>query len=141
MGSTHGYRVGKGPFAYLDVLFDGTNAEAYEAAKIELAGSLLAAAERRFGATDRKVQHFQGDWLGGAWSDLRPEETLKVGLTRAITRAQGDDPGHPKPMEFFWVTCDDHVFHVYCSDGPHQVTVIVATPFPATIIERQLYRN
>lgn len=135
MGSTHGYRLGKGPFAYLDGLFDGTDAAAYEAAKVKLAGSLQEAAANRFGATDPKVQHFQEDWLGRAWSDLRPEETLKAGLTRAITRAQGDDPSHPKPMEFFWVPCDDDVFHVYYSDGPHQVTVIIVTPFAGALDE------
>jgi hypothetical protein len=113
-------------------MFDGTNPSAYAAAKVKVAGSLKDAADARFGAGDPKVVHFQNDWLGGAyhWGNLKPEETLKAGLTQAITKAQGGDPTHPKPMEFIWVCARDKAFHVYYCDGPRQVTVIIFTPPP-----------
>jgi hypothetical protein len=123
--------VSKGPFAYLDVMFDGTNPAAYTEALTRLEGSLKAAAEARFGTSHPRVTHFQNDWLtSNHWNNLFPEETLKAGLKRAITTARGDDPLHPKPMEFFWVCAREHDFHVYYCEGLRQVTVIIFTPPP-----------
>jgi hypothetical protein len=132
MGSMPGYNVSKGPFAFLDGMFDGTNPSAYSDAKTMLAGPLKAAAEARFSAGNSVVTHFDDHWLtnGNHWQHLQPEETLKAGLTAAITKAQGGDPTHPKPMEFFWVCARDNEFHVYYCDGPRQVTVIILTPPP-----------
>lgn len=130
MASMPGYHVSKGPFAFLDQRFDGTNPANYQAALAALGGSLQAAAAARFGAGDQKTQHFQNDWLGGAnrWNALKPEETLRAGLTQAITKALQTNP--PKPMEFFWICALDRDFHVYFSDGPRQVNVFIFTPPP-----------
>jgi hypothetical protein len=132
MGSMPGYNVSKGPFAFLDDMFDGTNPQAYKNAKVMLAGSLKTAAEARFSPNNARVKHFDDHWLsdGNHWKHLRPEETLKAGLSNAITKAQGISPDHPKPMEFFWVCARDNEFHVYYCDGPRQVTVIILTPPP-----------
>ena len=132
MGSMPGYNVSKGPFAFLDGMFDGRNPQAYKDAKTMLAGSLKAAADARFSPTNARVKHFDDHWLnnGNHWKHLQPEETLKAGLTGAITKAQGIDPDHPKPIEFFWVCSRDNEFHVYYCEGAHQVTVIIFTPPP-----------
>jgi hypothetical protein len=132
MGSMPGYNVSKGPFAFLDAMFDGTNPQAYKDAKTMLAGSLKAAADARFTPGNTRVKHFDDHWLsnGNHWKHLQPEETLKAGLTSAIVKAQGIDPDHPKPMEFFWVCANENEFNVYFCDGPRQVTVIILTPPP-----------
>ena len=54
------------------------------------AGSLKAAADARFSPTNARVQHFDDHWLhnGNHWKHLQPEETLKAGLTAAISAAK-----------------------------------------------------
>jgi len=135
MASMPGYHVSKGPFGFLDGMFNGTDPTAYTAALSMLTGAagLQAAAVARFGATDARVQHFTNDWLGSGassnhWGQLKPEDTLKQGLIRAITKANATTP--PKPMEFFWVCAQDRDFHVYYCDGTQHVTVIIFTPPP-----------
>jgi hypothetical protein len=135
MASMPGYHVSKGPFKYLDQMFDGTNPQAYIDAKTRLAGSLLTAAEQRLGAGTAVVNHFNADWLGNSagWGHLKPGNALAAGLTAAIKAAQGpqgDAEQHPKPMEFLWVCANEREFHVYYSVTPRQVTVIVFTPLP-----------
>jgi hypothetical protein len=135
MASMPGYHVSKGPFSNLDRMFNGTDPAVYTNALLMLAGSLEVAAAARFGATSNLVTHFKTHWLSddnnsNHWKKLQPEATLKAGLTAAIKKAQGTDPDHPKPMEFFWVCADEGEFNVYYSAGDHQVTVIVFTPPP-----------
>jgi hypothetical protein len=136
MASMPGYHVSKGPFGYLDGMFDGTaaSAPAYTAALNTLTNDTLQnAAVARFGAGDARVQHFTTDWLGSGpgsnhWDQLKPADTLREGLIRAITKANATNP--PKPMAFFWVCALDRDFHIYYCDGPHHVTVIIFTPPP-----------
>jgi hypothetical protein len=136
MGSMPIYNISKGPFADLDARFDGTIKQNYHDALDTLnTTDLLTATQQRYGATNKKTQHFEDDWLGSAnnpakynWSNLRIDDTLKWGLIQAIETALQTDP--PKPMEFFWVCANDHSFHIYFHDGPHQVTVMIFTPPP-----------
>lgn len=133
MASMPGYHVSKGPFGFLDGMFDGSDATKYADAIAKLQGSLQTAAEDRWTPGDPRVQHFKTDWLGTGnnWGQLKPEDTLRQGLIRAITKAKATTP--PKPMEFFWVCALDHDFHIYYCDGPHHVTVIVFTPPPLDV--------
>src|SRR5262245_7543229 len=97
-----GYHITKGPFAFLDQMFDGTNPGNYTAALAAIAapGGLLGAATARIGP-GAQLTCFQDDWLNNpSWNQLKPQETLREGLTAAINAANAN-PANPKPMEFF----------------------------------------
>ena len=130
MASMPGYHINKGPFAFLDDTFDGTNPGNYTAALAAIAGGLLGAATTRLGP-GTQLTCFQNQWLGNpGWNQFKPEATLQQGLTAAINAALAPDPAHPKPMEFFWICAREPTFELYFSDGPHQVNVFIFTPPP-----------
>lgn len=139
MAGMPGYHVNKGPFFYLDKMFDGTDAVAYTNALAALGPDLTpqgqrardylnSAAGQRFrdnpadpGDPNPKLKsHFDNDWLnaGPNWKTLFPAETLRAGLREAISVAvdnREDPKGPPLPMEFFWVCAQEKAFHVYYS--------------------------
>src|SRR5262249_39942048 len=110
VASMPGYHINKGPFAFLDDTFDGTNPGTYTAALAAIAGGLLGAATTRLGP-GTQLTCFQNQWLGNpGWNQFKPEATLQQGLTAAINAALAPDPAHPKPMEFFWICAREHTF-------------------------------
>jgi hypothetical protein len=148
MAQMPGYFVSKGPFAYLDDRFDGTTPTNYSQALAAIGSGLLQAAQARFpGAANPSnaalVDHFDKDWLAlpPSLKKLCPNDVLTAALTEVIEKAyapydvahNANDPdalSKLKRIEFFWVCADEDSFHVYHSEGPHQVTVIVFTPPP-----------
>lgn len=138
MASMPGYHITKGPFAYLDQMFDGTNPGNYAAALATIGspGGLLGAAGARVGPAEFAC--FRDDWLGNpAWNQRKPNETLREGLIAAINAAMQPNPANPKPMEFFWVCAREHTFQVYFCDRPRQVTVFIFTDPPKDPIPQQ----
>jgi hypothetical protein len=136
MASMPTYHVAKGPFRYLDELFDDPGSEEFARALAALSGddagdTLRQAASTRSGAdtdqlSDDDVEHFGADWLYAWWQEHAPADTLRAGLREAILHADRVK----KPMEFLWVCVADDTFQVYFSESVAQVTVIILTPPP-----------
>ena len=145
MGNMPTYHVTKGSeFGYLNKLFGPPNfMAAYAAALAQLdAGAdaatsvTTAANNRRNNAGDphlssNNVNHFVQHWLAptpvGWWTNQHPvPEVLRAGMREAIKHAQAQN----LPMEVLWVCAKDDDFHVYYSESPNQVTVLIFTPPP-----------
>ncbi len=141
MGSMPTYHVSKGSeFKYLETELFGNSTfmETYDLALGALANpesteTLTAAANRRHEENPEDVstsdlKHFTKHWLSGWWSHLAVADTLRAGFIEAITHARTVE----KPMEVLWVCAQDDAFHIYYSESPNQVTVLVFTPAPDT---------
>ncbi len=141
MGSMPTYHVSKGSeFKYLETELFGNSAfmETYDLALAALEDpdattTLIAAANNRHAENPDDVsttdlKHFTKHWLSGWWSHLAVADTLRAGFIEAITHAKSVG----KPMEVLWVCAEDDAFHLYYSESPNQVTVLVFTPIPDT---------
>lgn len=141
MGSMPTYHVSKGSeFKYLETESFGNSAfmETYDLALGALANpastaTLTAAANHRHKAnphdmSTNALKHFRKHWLSTWWSHLAVADTLRAGFIEAITHARAAG----KPMEVLWVCAQDDAFHVYYTESPNQVTVLVFTPAPDT---------
>jgi hypothetical protein len=147
MGSMPTYHVSKGlEFGYLSALFGPPQANfmaAYDAALAALSTPVpdartnlkAAARARQTAATapalrSTDVSHFEEHWLGGApngwWPTQAVGETLRGGFREAIEHAKA----RALPMEVLWVCARDNDFHLYFSESPNQVTVLIFTPPP-----------
>jgi hypothetical protein len=134
------YHVSKGSeFKYLEKMFHGPSfMEKYDAALEALAdpdstSTLIAAANRRHEENPEDLSmndlnHFTKHWLDEWWTQLAVADTLRAGMIEAIKHAQAVE----KPMEVLWVCASDAVFHLYYSESPSQVTVLVFTALPPT---------
>ena len=141
MGSMPTYHVSKGSeFKFLETELFGNSAfmETYDLALAALAdpastATLTAAANYRHEANPDEVskghlKHFRKHWLSAWWSHLAVADTLRAGFIEAITHARTVE----KPIEVLWVCAQDDAFHVYYTESPNQVTVVVFTPAPDT---------
>ena len=141
MGSMPTYHVSKGSeFKYLEAELFGNSAfmETYALALEALADpesttTLTVAARNRHAENPDDVsttdlKHFTKHWLSGWWTHLAVADTLRAGFIEAITHAQRAE----KPMEVIWVCAQDDAFHLYYTESPNQVTVLVFTPIPDT---------
>ncbi len=141
MGSMPTYNVSKGSeFKFLETKLFGNSSfmETYDLALAALADpdstkTLTEAAKNRQEQNPDDVskgdlKHFRKHWLSRWWSHLAVADTLRAGFIEAITHARAVG----KPMEVLWVCAQDDVFHVYYSESPNQVTVLVFTPIPDT---------
>ena len=141
------YHVNKGSeFGYLSKLFGPPAANfmaAYDAALAQLddsggdaATKVKAAADKRKNdptapaLSTNKLSHFEKHWLGsppdGWWHTHPVADVLRAGMREAIKHARD----RALPMEVLWVCARDNDFHVYYSESPNQVTVIIFTPPP-----------
>jgi hypothetical protein len=141
VGSMPTYHVSKGSeFKFLETELFGNSAfrETYDLALAALADpdsteTLIAAAKYRHQQNPDDVskgdlKHFRKHWLSSWWSHLAVADTLRAGFIEAITHARAAG----KPMEVVWVCAQDDAFHVYYTESPNQVTVLVFTPIPDT---------
>ena len=141
MGSLSTYHVSKGSeFKYLETELFGNSAfmENYDLALAALADpdsteTLIAAAKDQHqqypdDVSKGDLKHFRKHWLSSWWSHLAVADTLRAGFIEAITHARAAG----KPMEVLWVCAQDDAFHVYYTESPNQVTVLVFTPTPDT---------
>lgn len=141
MGSLSTYHVSKGSeFKYLETELFGDSAfmENYDLALAALADpdsteTLIAAAKDQHqqypdDVSNGDLRHFRKHWLSSWWSHLAVADTLRAGFIEAITHARAAG----KPMEVLWVRAQDDAFHVYYTESPNQVTVLVFTPTPDT---------
>ena len=141
MGTLSTYHVSKGSeFKYLETELFGNSAfmETYDLALAALAdpdstATLIAAAKDQHqqypdDVSTSDLKHFTKHWLSSWWSHLAVADTLRAGFIEAITHARAAG----KPMEVLWVRAQDDAFHVYYTESPNQVTVLVFTPIPDT---------
>ena len=141
MGSLSTYHVSKGSeFKYLETELFGDSAfmENYDLALAALADpdsteTLIAAAKDQHqqypdDVSKGGLRHFRKHWLSSWWSHLAVADTLRAGFIEAITHARAAG----KPMEVVWICAQDDAFHVYYTESPNQVTVLVFTPIPDT---------
>ena len=138
MGSMPTYHVSKGSeFKYLERMFSCPEfMDHYKLALDALedadsAATLENAANKRHekspeDVSTNDVNHFAKHWLTEWWAHHAVADTLRAGFVEAMRHARSVE----KPMEVMWVCAKDDDFHVYYSESPNQVTVLVFTPFP-----------
>lgn len=119
----------KGRLEYVDQMFGGEEfMAAYEVAlaALEQHETVTAVATEARGwstsLTPDDSAHLTDDFLAW-WPHLPVAQVLREGWMHAFST--GRESG--KPMEAFWVQGAEEVA-MYISEGPHQVTVVMATP-------------
>jgi hypothetical protein len=80
---------------------------------------------------ESEVNHFQNDWLGSWFPQSPTAEIFLEGFLKAAEVALAQ-PENALPIQAYWAASQNALVSAAVARSPHQVTLLIMTPTPAT---------